>query len=208
MNTFTKGQKVTTTVVKELEGKVLTVKAYLPKIKAYHVTDGKLNWALQEQDLELVTEQVTDKEELLSFEEVATIVFETEQANGLHEGVTFEEWLAAKQETNTTTEAVEVAETVEEAKETDLVVNNEDPKIEVEVEEKETAKGTQYIHTVTVNGKKHTRKSKNKFNFAIIIGRHDEAGEYMVTYRTTHHDAVAEKDSWKSVAKCWIEEIQ
>lgn len=208
MNTFTKGQKVTTKAVKELEGKVLTVKTYLPKIKAYQVTDGKMNWSLQEQDLELVKEEVEVKMEELTFEEVATIVFETEQANGLHEGVTFEEWLAAKQESNVTTEAVEVAETVEEVKEMGLDVNNEDPKIEVEVEEKETAKGTQYIHTVTVNGKKHTRKSKNKFNFAIIIDRHDEPGEYMVTYRTTHHDAVAEKDSWKSVAKCWIEEIQ
>ena len=70
MNTFTKGQKVTTTAVKELEGKVLTVKTYLPKIKAYQVTDGKMNWSLQEQDLELVTEEITIKKEVQAVKEV------------------------------------------------------------------------------------------------------------------------------------------
>ena len=79
MNTFTKGQEVTTTAVKELEGKVLVVKTFLPKAGGYQVWDGKMSWSIRAEDLQAL--EVAVEEFFVS--EVATVVEEVTTVEGV-----------------------------------------------------------------------------------------------------------------------------
>ena len=72
-NTFTKGQKVTTSL-EGFEGKVLTIKGYLPKAKGFQCTSKGKSYVIPVEHLELVSDQVaTIKEEVKAVEVVKEV---------------------------------------------------------------------------------------------------------------------------------------
>ena len=73
----------------------------------------------------------------------------------------------------------------------------ENATVETMIEEKQTSKGTEYIHTVIINGKKFTRKSKKKYSFVTLIQATGSNGIGIYGYASTVKTAESNARSWE-----------
>lgn len=86
----------------------------------------------------------------------------------------------------------EVAEAVEVPQQEEIVLT---------IEEKETAKGITYIHTVKQGSVSETRKSKNQYDFAYIAVNSKGEFKGVHGYRTSLQSAENEASKWNAYYK-------